>query len=121
MNFCKKCENMYYLKIDIDDNEKTKLIHYCRNCGDENNSFNENICVYEADLNNINTNFNLINEYTKYDPTFKNKFIKCPNQKCQSNNIENQVEREILYIRNNNNNMNYVYLCAICDTNWKNK
>ena len=61
MNFCKNCDNMYYLKINSDDGDD-KLVHYCRNCGDENNNLNENICVYEADLQNNNTNINLINE-----------------------------------------------------------
>jgi len=77
MNFCKNCDNMYYLKINSDDGDD-KLVHYCRNCGDENNNLNENICVYEADLQNNNTNINLINEYTKYDPTLpRTTTIRC--------------------------------------------
>ena len=121
MNFCKNCDNMYYLKINSDDGDD-KLVHYCRNCGDENNNLNENICVYEADLQNNNTNINLINEYTKYDPKLpRTTTIRCPNQKCDSNKNDDDSDREILYIRNNDINMDYVYLCAVCDTTWKNK
>ena len=32
MHFCKKCDNMYYIKVSDDGSE---LIHYCRKCGDE--------------------------------------------------------------------------------------
>ena len=32
MHFCKKCENMYYIKLNSTENE---LIHYCRHCGFE--------------------------------------------------------------------------------------
>tara|TARA_B100000902_G_C27247997_1_gene883662 strand:+ start:818 stop:1183 length:366 start_codon:yes stop_codon:yes gene_type:complete len=121
MNFCKKCDNMYYLKISNDDGDD-KLVHYCRNCGHENNNLTENICVYEADLQNSNANINLINEYTKYDNTLpRTTTIRCPNQKCPSNDSETNTDREILYIRNNDNNMDYVYLCAVCDITWKNK
>ena len=31
MNFCIKCDNMYYIRIADDNNNK--LIYYCRNCG----------------------------------------------------------------------------------------
>ena len=65
---------------------------------------------------------NLINEYTKYDPTLpRTTTIRCPNQKCDSNKNDDDSNREILYIRNNDINMDYVYLCAVCDTTWKNK
>ena len=32
MHFCKKCDNMYYIKLD---NTEKELIHYCRHCGFE--------------------------------------------------------------------------------------
>ncbi len=120
MIFCKKCNNMYYLKINNDDGNDN-LVHYCRNCGNEDNNLNENICVYEEDLQKSNTNMNLINEYTKFDVTLpRTNTIRCPNQNCDSNKNDD-IKREIIYIRNNDDNMNYIYLCAVCDTTWKNK
>ena len=44
MNFCKKCDNMYYMKIDESDGNNLK--YYCRNCGHEDNELNiENLLV----------------------------------------------------------------------------
>ena len=60
-----------------------------------------------------------INEYTKLDPTLpRTNTIKCPNSNCDTNKSEN-VEREILYIRYDDINMKYVYMCSTCDTMWK--
>ena len=33
MDFCKKCDNMCYMKI----NDKNDLIHFCKYCGYEDN------------------------------------------------------------------------------------
>ena len=47
MNFCKKCDNMYYMKIE------DTLKYYCSNCGHEDNDINtENLLVssYEKKL-----------------------------------------------------------------------
>ena len=35
MHFCIKCGNMYYIKINEDDDE---LIYNCRKCGHKNNT-----------------------------------------------------------------------------------
>ena len=45
------------------------------------------------------------------------KTIKCPNQECSSNTGEK--EREVIYIRYDDANMKYVYMCAHCNTMWK--
>ena len=42
MNFCKQCDNLYYTKIQ--DENQNKLILYCKQCGDENSELtNSNI------------------------------------------------------------------------------
>ena len=52
----------------------------------------------------------------------------CPNSECKTNKHEQKDEeensiggggREILYIRYDEINMKYVYLCSTCDTVWK--
>jgi len=109
---------MYYLKInDINSNE---LIYYCRNCGHEDETLSaDNICVSRTDITqNTKTYEHIINEYTKLDPTLpRTTTIKCPNQECKSNNDE--IPREVIYIRYDDINMKYIYLCAVCDTLWK--
>ena len=57
---------------------------------------------------------NIINEYTKYDPTLPRvKNIPCPNEHCDEDD-----EKEIIYIRYDDTHMKYVYLCNACDTTW---
>jgi len=68
---------------------------------------------------------NKINKYTKLDPTLPRiTTIDCPNKECASNTTEGksqtpQEEKEILYIRYDDKNMKFVYMCAVCDTIWR--
>jgi DNA-directed RNA polymerase subunit M/transcription elongation factor TFIIS len=121
MNFCNGCSNMYYLKIESNGESADKLIYYCRNCGNEDvNSTSENICVSTTNLKQNKQQFDsFINEYTKLDPTLpRTNTIRCPNSNCETNKTDN-AEREIIYIRYDDTNMKYVYMCSTCDTMWK--
>lgn len=123
MHFCEKCNNMYYLKIDNDDSNQ--LIYYCRNCGNEDKILNkENICVLETTVRETEQRYTqTINEYTKYDPTLPRiSTIRCPNNECPSNLDDDDAkkeEREVIYIRYDDINMKYIYMCAKCNTTWK--
>jgi len=112
---------MYYLKISEEDGNK--LIYYCRNCGFEDSTLtSENICVSETTVRRDSQKYTqTINEYTKEDPTLPRiTTIRCPNQECKSNKEgEEASSREVLYIRYDDKNMKYIYMCAVCDTVWK--
>lgn len=117
MHFCNVCDNMYYLKIGEDAN---KLIYYCRHCGNEDTSLNkDNVCVSKTQIKRSEEKYiHVINEYTKKDPTLPRiKTIRCPNQACPSNTKE--ADNEVLYIRYDDINIKYIYMCAHCDTTWK--
>lgn len=118
MHFCVKCGNMYYMKLK--DDETNKLIYYCRNCGNEADDLTESdVCVLKTQIKRSEEKYShVINEYTKEDPTLPRiKTIKCPNQECASN--KGDAEREVIYIRYDDANMKYVYMCAHCNTMWK--
>jgi len=118
MHFCSKCSNMYYIRINSDD--PNKLVYYCRNCGNEDKLLAvENVCVSKTQIKKSEQSFtHIINQYTKLDPTLPRiNTILCPNPDCATNT--NNVEREIIYIRYDETNMKYIYLCCICDTVWK--
>jgi DNA-directed RNA polymerase subunit M/transcription elongation factor TFIIS len=118
MRFCNVCENMYYIRINEDN--PNKLVYYCRKCGNEDNSLTiENICVSKTQIKKVEQSFNnIINKYTKYDPTLPRlNNILCPNSECITN--KDGKEREIIYIRYDDVNMKYVYLCCDCDTVWQ--
>jgi DNA-directed RNA polymerase subunit M/transcription elongation factor TFIIS len=107
---------MYYIRISSDN--ANKLIYYCRNCGNEDEMI-DNISISQIQLKRSEQKYShIINQYTKLDPTLPriNK-IKCPNDDCSTNT--SGEEREIIYIRYDDVNMKYIYLCSSCDTVWK--
>jgi hypothetical protein len=162
----------------MDAMDAMALYHYCRNCGHEL-KIEKTICVSKLQLkHNAQSYSNVINKYTKLDPTLPRiNNIKCPNSQCRSNPSvadaaavirmkrrprahvrggleeaenegvgEEQYEdfdegvlggadsadgaskftfstrepepREVIYIRYDEMNMKYVYMCAVCDTVW---
>jgi aspartate carbamoyltransferase regulatory subunit len=112
---------MYYIRIN-GEKSSTTLAYYCRNCGNEETMITvDNICVSNTQLKNTTQSFShIINEYTKLDPTLpRTNKVLCPNPSCDTNNEKKNVEREIIYLRYDNTNMKYVYLCSTCDTTWK--
>lgn len=118
MHFCNICSNMYYIRIDTEN--QNQLIYYCRKCGNEDSNLAiENGCVLKTELKKNEHSFDyIVNKYTKFDPTLPRiDTILCPNQDCPTNT--NKKNREIIYIRYNNTNMKYIYLCSDCDTVWK--
>jgi DNA-directed RNA polymerase subunit M/transcription elongation factor TFIIS len=110
---------MYY--ISIDPNDTNTLVYYCRNCGHQDTTISvDNVTVSKIQLKKSEQEFShIINKYTKLDPTLPrvNKIL-CPNAECRTNTKEGE-EREIIYIRYDDINMKYVYLCSTCDTVWK--
>jgi DNA-directed RNA polymerase subunit M/transcription elongation factor TFIIS len=117
MHFCTNCSNMYYIRINSDDTNK--LVYYCRKCGNEDKLLAiENVCVSRTLIKKSEQSFNhIINKYTKLDPTLPRiNNVLCPNADCKTNT--EGVEREIIYIRYDDTNMKYVYLCSQCDTVW---
>lgn len=118
MHFCNICSNMYYIRISADNSNK--LVYYCRKCGNEDSLLAvDNVCVSKTQIKKSEQTFNhIINKYTKLDPTLPRiNNILCPNQDCITN--KEGKEREIIYIRYDDVNMKYVYLCCDCNTVWK--
>ena len=119
---------MYYIRIrddiqnDVNSETFNSLIYYCRKCGDEDKpEQNSNVSVYKRQIKKTNQTFNnIINQYTKLDPTLPRiNTVLCPNNNCDTNNKEKSVEKEIIYIRYDDINMKYIYLCSFCDTVWE--
>ena len=144
MHFCNQCGNMYYVKILKQENESGEsnndeaLIYYCRKCGNEDSELyknTNNLCVSKTHIIGETQDFkNIINEYTKHDPTLPRiNTIDCPNKDCMTNKTKNiggenssqeddknQIEKEIIYLRYDNSNMKFIYLCTTCDNVWTN-
>ena len=59
----------------------------------------------------------VLNEYTYADPTLPRvDNIDCPNKDCES---QSHPEKEVAYIKYDQTNMKYVYLCILCRQAWK--
>ena len=121
MKFCSQCDNKYY--ITISDDDVNKLSYYCRNCGNKDADTEENICV----INNQSVNGNqmyqyFINEYTKYDPTLPSidtsVHIDCPNPDCITNSATKKKPSNIVYLRYDDKNLKYTYICVECNYSW---
>ena len=118
MRFCTECQNMLYISIDKEDTNK--LTYYCRHCGVVDDIIcQEGHCVLNTQLKQREQKFNhIINPYTKMDPTLPRIYnIKCPNESCITNTEKKKTE--IIYMRYDDSNMKYVYICVDCDAIWK--
>ena len=94
MHFCPKCGNMYYLTLF--DEDQDKLIYYCRNCGHKDKTLVNNLNNLFVSKTEINTQMNykdVINKYTKLDPTLPRiTTIDCPNEGCKSRHMVEQKD-----------------------------
>ena len=112
MKFCNKCDNMYYIRLNDSD---MSLMNYCRQCGNEDTSDSTDI-IYSEERTSYNAD--IVNEFTKHDPTLPRiSNIPCQNAKCISHN-EGETN-EIIYIKYDEVNLKFLYLCTNCDTSWK--
>lgn len=117
MKFCTVCENMYYVGVQPD-----KLIYYCRKCKSvDENLEKKDFCVLNTQLQKGGQTFNhIINKYTKLDPTLPRIYnIKCPNGTCETNQSGWNKPVEVIYMRYDDSNMKYLYICTNCECVWK--
>jgi DNA-directed RNA polymerase subunit M/transcription elongation factor TFIIS len=134
IKFCGKCDNKYYHRIEED-----QLRYYCRVCGNiEANVTTEALCVLDTQFQQNTHNYDfIVNKYTKFDPTLPHIFVRCPNDACQTNvetnsetNVETNVETkgskdskekvtDAIYLRYDNTQLKYIYICTTCDHKWK--
>lgn len=122
MKFCEKCDNMYYIGISVDD--PNKINYYCRNCQYVDNAITEEgVCVLNTQLKKGEQKFShIINKYTKIDPTLPRIYnMKCPNTDCITNVATGATkkETEVIYMRYDDDNLKYLYICVDCDHVWK--
>ena len=120
MHFCEECGMMYF--VQISEENTNQLIHFCRKCGKQKKIITEdNICVSKIDIKRkVLKTHSMVNEYTKLDPTLPRiNNIPCPNQVCDSNKEVDPTDTEVIYMRYDDLNMKYIYLCALCNHVWK--
>lgn len=123
MEFCQVCDNMYYIKFD-DSNNNNKIIFYCNNCNFEiQKDLDNNNCIYTNNysIESKDNYQDYVNQYTHLDPTLPRvSNIDCPNLECICNKNKEQ-KKEVIYIKYDDTNLKFLYLCCHCKTIWKNE
>ena len=117
MNCCDTCNNMLNLTIDKDDNSLKYMCKACNTTTDVGKDFNP--CVHKSNYGGNEKVFYemFINEYSFEDPTLpRSKNIPCPN--CSKDKTKN--EEDVVYVRYNDDDMKYIYLCCGCKKAWIN-
>lgn len=123
-DFCPVCKYYLYLtqeSIPTEEKESKQILRrICRNCGYQAEDKKGGL-ILEIDLKEkISEGYKiLMNEFTKQDPTLPHvNTIKCPNTGCDSNSGK---EKDVIYLKYDTVNMKFLYICNVCDTQWRSK
>jgi DNA-directed RNA polymerase subunit M/transcription elongation factor TFIIS len=96
------------------------LIRACRNCGHTEKEKKGLVMETIIQGRSSESYKVFLNEFTKEDPRLPHvKNLKCPNESCASR--KGQAESDVIYIKYDSANMKYLYICTVCDTNWKSR
>ena len=118
IHFCTECNNLTSLSM----NEENILIHDCKYCGKQEEFEGiQGKCIYSSFTKGIDKSTLITeNKYIHHDITLptitNNENIKCPNDKCESQKNGSSIK----YIKYNNDELKFVYICNICGYKWKN-
>jgi DNA-directed RNA polymerase subunit M/transcription elongation factor TFIIS len=146
MHFCTECHNMYYIRL-TDTNGIVYYCRNCGH-EDDTITIDNSVVSHTSLQSGNQQYAHIVNKYTKFDPTLPRiSTILCPNTECPCNRNHNAtqyadrativgtmeeeataatgatgaddaVPREVIYMRYDDINMKYIYLCAVCSTIW---
>ena len=118
MDFCDFCNNMYYIK----ETDTKELIYYCKNCGCEKEIKESQTSkkIISNDYDSINSKYiQYVNKNIMYDNTIPHvNNVMCTNEQCTK---KDDQDNDIMYIKYDINNINYLYFCTYCNHFWTNK
>lgn len=119
IKFCSKCENILFIL----SNENKDLFLGCKVCGNVEDYDGEK-CIYSNEFTFDQSETINSNKYLTFDNTLpfieNNKNLKCPNEDCDSN-TKDEKSSNISYVKYDETNMKYLYICRYCGVKWKNK
>ena len=115
VSFCSDCDNLLYLYKDDDTGA---LYNCCKSCGSKDKLNETAMQIYTTDKSSVDKlesiNHNL---YVSHDVTLptiiNNPTIKCHNVDCEYKNV-------IKYIKYDDDNMKFIYICNNCGSKWIN-
>ena len=120
MEFCKVCQNMLYLKTELDQS-LTRYCKYCKYQEQDAPVLGKAICVSktmysEDDLLYMQQK----NAFLRYDPTLPR--VQDPNIVCENSECTGPREKpQIIYMKYHPVHMKYFYTCDYCGHSWRKK
>ena len=116
VEFCDKCDNLFYL---YENKETNTIVNVCKACGHTAEKKDSMIVINNDTKISIDKSDVIAhNPFICQDitlPTIQgNKNLQCKNKDCPAENST------IYYIKYDENNMKYLYICKDCGTKWKN-
>lgn len=120
MEFCIRCDNLYYIHLE---NDTGKLKYKCKKCnlidGDINSDGLGKKYLIKTNIQKKSSSYShIINKFTHLDCTLPRvTHIKCP----QCNSMKGEDITEVIFIRYDDINLKYIYLCCNteCNNKWK--
>lgn len=125
MKFCNICDNLLHLSLCSDTEQKDEQLHYfCKCCKSKVKCGSDfDPCIYKKNYGrNENVFYEMfVNKYTKYDPTLPHVYsMPCANKSCAEETKKKKEKSDILFMRYNEDQMKYIYMCCKCDKAWIN-
>lgn len=113
---CPECR--FALKLQVAPN---MLLRVCDTCGYKVEDKTGGLILETHVQKRSSEGYKLyLNPFTKFDPTLPHiKTIKCPNASCKSNT--GGVEKDVIYIKFDAEGMRYLYICTVCDEQWRSR
>lgn len=139
MHFCSVCDNVLHMQIGAVEDKKTTesttipLLLYCKHCPftlefdqSKDNTHTQvfNPCMYRSNYSSNHPLYfsTLVNKYTFDDPTLPRMQCSCPNTNCPTHSKTHDLSPEVIFVRYDDQEMQYLYLCQHCRQCWyKNK
>lgn len=111
MKFCSSCDNMLF--TDIGENKQ--LIFYCKNCNFREETEKKSQLVFDDNKVSDVMNYSLfLNDHIKHDSTLPHvNNIACTYKDCS------KEKKDVIYMKYNFVDMNYLYFCCNCDRFFK--
>jgi DNA-directed RNA polymerase subunit M/transcription elongation factor TFIIS len=121
IHFCTECHNLTTICIRETDQS---LVHHCKACGLSDASDPKDHCLYTIIFKGRDMKHSLNqNQYMTHDVTLPkikgNPHLKCLNPECASH--AGPDTSSVTYVRYDDDQMKYLYICDSCGQSWTNE
>jgi DNA-directed RNA polymerase subunit M/transcription elongation factor TFIIS len=115
MEFCELCDNMLYMKV----NKENKMFNYCRSCGNEVYLEDQKTKkIMEKKIGDSKSKYQMyLNKNIVHDNTLPRiNNLTCPSDTCTK---DEGMSNEVIFVKYDIDNMNYLYICKYCSHVWE--